>query len=153
MTNRQTHKEGEIHYYDSKGEWIKTETGWEVGRGDNKTIINPDDVERLAIVGMTNQEISDYFNISYSSVDYNFSDILTKGRAQLKERLRQAQLKYALKGNPTLLIWLGKNLLGQTEQGEKGNSDVYLPWGNDVPDELKEKQDANDPASNNSNNG
>jgi hypothetical protein len=38
------------------------------------------------------------------------------GLSTLKKSLRHAQIKSALGGNPSLLIWLGKQLLDQHEQ-------------------------------------
>ena len=45
-------------------------------------------------------------------------EFLTKGRANLKKRLRKAQLDAALSGNSTMLIWLGKQMLGQVDKQE-----------------------------------
>ena len=40
---------------------------------------------------------------------------MTKGRATLKRRLRRKQLELALEGDKTMLIWLGKQMLGQVD--------------------------------------
>ena len=49
----------------------------------------------------------------------NYSEYLTKGRAELKKRLRQTQYEVAVEGkNVAMLIWLGKQILGQTEKAE-----------------------------------
>jgi len=86
-----------------------------------------DEVEKLASYGCKNTEIADFFNCSVDTITNRFSDILRKGRAELKKTLRKAQIDYALKGNATLLIWLGKNELGQSD-GETNNglSDIEL---------------------------
>lgn len=39
-----------------------------------------------------------------------------KGLGELKDRISQAQVREALKGNPTLLVWLGKQYLGQKDK-------------------------------------
>ena len=39
-----------------------------------------------------------------------------KGRGMGKSSLRRAQFKYALRGSHSLLIFLGKNLLGQKDK-------------------------------------
>jgi len=47
---------------------------------------------------------------------------------ETKQRLRAAQLKLALNGDRTLLIWLGKNILGQSESPISNESTQILPW-------------------------
>jgi hypothetical protein len=72
-------------------------------------------VEGMASVGATDVEIADFCGCSEGTIRKRFSGILTKARASLKTRLRQAQVKSALGGNSTMLIWLGKQMLGQTD--------------------------------------
>ena len=69
----------------------------------------------LAALGCTQPEIQ---HLLACSPDFlaSKSDILAQGRARLKYSLRRAQLKQALKGNASMLIWLGKTYLGQKEQ-------------------------------------
>lgn len=40
---------------------------------------------------------------------------IEKGEAGINNRLRRAQFKAAFNGNTSMLIWLGKNRLGQTD--------------------------------------
>ena len=89
-----------------------------VGRGENKKVIDPKEVEKLAKLWCTIEEMSDFFGVARETFAYNFKDIIVKARSETKQRLRQAQLKVALEGNVTMLIWLGKNILGQMESPE-----------------------------------
>jgi len=73
-------------------------------------------VEAMAIVGATNCEIADFLGLSESVIRRRCADLLTKARADLKTRLRRAQITAALGGNPAMLIWLGKQMLGQQER-------------------------------------
>ena len=68
----------------------------------------------LAALGCTEPEIQ---HLLACSPDFlaSKSDILASGRARLKHSLRRAQIKQALKGNPSMLIWLGKTYLGQKD--------------------------------------
>ena len=102
--------------------------GIEVGRGENKKVVDPKLVYKLASVGMKNSEISEWFGIDDSTLAYNFKQELTKGRLNLNLSLRQAQIQTALSGNPTMLIWLGRNLLGQSENPIASDDDKILPW-------------------------
>jgi hypothetical protein len=44
-----------------------------------------------------------------------FCKAYKRGLGRTKIRLSEAQINYALMGNASLLIWLGKNMLGQTD--------------------------------------
>lgn len=109
-----------------------TFTGIEVGRGDNKKVIDPKEVEKLASIGMKNSEIADWLDIDDSTLNYNFKQNLTKGRLQLNQSLRQAQIRLALSGNATMLIWLGKNILGQSENPTDSEANTPLPWDDNL---------------------
>ena len=106
--------------------------GIEVGRGDSKKIINPKEAEKLASIGMKNSEIAEWLDIDDSTLNYNFKQNLTKGRLQLNQSLRQAQIRLAMSGNATMLIWLGKNILGQSENPTDSNANTPLPWDDDL---------------------
>jgi hypothetical protein len=78
--------------------------------------IDADQVYKLALLQATNKEIGDFFGCSPDTIENRFSGVLTKARADRKIRLRRAQMKQALGGNVTMLIWLGKQYLGQAEK-------------------------------------
>lgn len=96
-----------------------TYKGIEIGRGENKKIIDPKEVEKLAAMGCKNSEIALWLDIDDSTLAYNFKKELIKGRSHLNQSLRLAQIKYALAGSVPLLIWLGKAYLGQSEYPEE----------------------------------
>ena len=75
-------------------------------------------VEQLASFGCTNREIASYFECSESLLSKSYSSFITKGRDKGKIRLRQLQYKAAERGNTSMLIWLGKQILGQTDKQE-----------------------------------
>ena len=77
-----------------------------------------DKVEQLASFGCTNREIASYFECSESLLSKSYSSFITKGRDKGKIRLRQLQYKAAERGNTSMLIWLGKQILGQTDKQE-----------------------------------
>lgn len=105
-----------------------TKQGLVVGRAPRQRVIPPDEVYKLATMGCPDREIAEWFDVSESTLRYNFSSYLIKARAHLNQRLRQAQLRVALEGNPTMLIWLGKQILGQSENPYKTDDDKILPW-------------------------
>ena len=102
--------------------------GYEVGRGKNKRVVTPDDVYKLAAIGSTDREIARWFDMDENTLKYNFSSIIAKGREDLHQSLRMAQIKLALSGNATMLIWLGKNILEQSDNPTNTEANQPLPW-------------------------
>ena len=109
--------------------------GYEVGRGLKKRIVNPEQIYELAAIGCTDSDIARWFDIDESTLKYNFLDIIAKGREEIKMTLRRAQLQVALGGNPTMLIWLGKQLLGQQETPINSEIQAPLPWIENIDDD------------------
>lgn len=80
--------------------------------------INAKKVEKLASFGNTYPEIAAVLDVSEEILQKSYSTFYTKGRENLKERLRKKQINVALKGNVVMLIWLGKQYLGQKDKNE-----------------------------------
>tara|TARA_B100000674_G_scaffold328834_1_gene274554 strand:- start:32 stop:334 length:303 start_codon:yes stop_codon:yes gene_type:complete len=92
--------------------------------------LDTDQIKKLASLGCTNKEIADFFGCSADLLEKSYSEFLTKGRAEQKLRLRQLQWKSAEKGNIVMQIWLGKQILGQSENNIK-EDDEPLAWSLD----------------------
>jgi precorrin-6B methylase 2 len=76
-------------------------------------------VQKLASFGLTNKEIAEALAYDENTMKRNFEIFLIKGRANLKQRLKNKQIQVALGGNVVMLIWLGKQYLGQTDKIEE----------------------------------
>ena len=87
--------------------------------------IDTKQLEKLAAFGCTDTEIASFFGCSSDLIRKSYSENLTKGRDAGKIRLRKLQWNAAEKGNVTMLIWLGKQVLGQVEKSE-------VKWENPV---------------------
>jgi len=72
-------------------------------------------VIELAAKGLTQREIAVTLGITIDSLSRRFAEAYKKGVELCNSALRSKQVKLALAGNVTLLIWLGKQRLGQTE--------------------------------------
>jgi hypothetical protein len=108
-----------------------TKRGLVVGRGANQKIVDPDEVYRLSSIGCTMEEMADFFMIDRETLKYNFWPYIQRAKSELYCQLRNKQIEVAMSGNPTMLIWLGKNLLGQTDQPVNTQSDQVLPWNSE----------------------
>jgi|TARA_R110000868_G_scaffold141154_2_gene357410 hypothetical protein len=78
--------------------------------------INAEQVERMASVGCTVEEIALVMECNKKTLERRFVAVLEKGRARLRSGLRHKQVQMALAGDKTMLVWLGKQLLGQRDR-------------------------------------
>lgn len=84
--------------------------------------INEAELVRLASGGAKNTELANYFGVDENTIVNRFAKILTKIRSVRRMHLRTAQTDKALGGDVTMLIWLGKNDLDQTDRVEQQHS-------------------------------
>lgn len=75
-------------------------------------------VIELASKGLTVNEIAAHENVSHDTITRNYALSLERGRQLCNASLRKKQFEVAMKGNPVMLIWLGKNALQQTDKQE-----------------------------------
>jgi hypothetical protein len=86
-------------------------------------------VEIFGRLCATQEEMADYFDCSLSTIEKymtqkdpeNISEFLRvykRQEAEAKTSLRRMQMKKAIGGDNTLLIWLGKQLLGQRDKSD-----------------------------------
>lgn len=108
------------------GEIVKK--GLWVGRGANKCLVDPEEVRKLAALHCTIKEIAEWFNTTEKTISYHFAGIITKAKLETKNNLRRTQLRVAMSGNVPMLIWLGKNLCGQSDNPINTESSEILPW-------------------------
>lgn len=96
--------------------------------GRDRKIIDPKQVETYASLGCKESEIAVLLGVDKNTLRYNFKTELEKGQTDLKMSLRRKQIQVALEGNVTMLIWLGKNMLGQSDTPTDGEDSAPLPW-------------------------
>jgi hypothetical protein len=97
--------------------------------GRDKKIVPPDEVFKLAALGLKITEIAEYFGVTDESIARNFADILTKAKVELKISLRRAMLHNAcVNNNAAVQIFLSKNLLGFSDNPMDSEVNAPLPW-------------------------
>ena len=103
------------------GEIAGIQCGWD------KTVVPPDQVYDLAVLGLTNKEIGRFFNVNENTIARNFVAELQKGREMTKIRLRRAMMKNACEHmNASVQIFLAKAILGMQESAPQDLQP--LPW-------------------------
>lgn len=112
--------------------------------GKPSAVIDWDIFDKLCAMQCTLEEIASWFDCSVETIERRvikqferpFADVFRERRGKGKVALRRAQYSAALAGNTALLIFLGKNYLGQAdkiEQKVEGETTVIL----DSSDKLK----------------
>lgn len=89
---------------------------------------------KLAVIHCTMQEMVDIIGVSEDTLKRRYAGIIAKGKAEGKQRLRRKQVEVAMSGNAVMLIWLGKNLLGQSDTPVQEEDKSILPWTDDLDD-------------------
>lgn len=83
-------------------------------------------IEGLLELRCTAAEVAGFLRISVDALydackrdrGMSFTELSERYGASGKISLRRAQMQYALEGNGTMLVWLGKQLLGQRDTHE-----------------------------------
>jgi len=96
-------------------------------------------IEGLARIQCTNEEIAATIGFSVSGFhkrrknDPELVEALEKGREVGKMSLRRLQWDAAKGGNNTMLVWLGKQYLGQSDKQEVKQSGEICMFGKNAP--------------------
>lgn len=90
------------------------------GPGRPKKNLTPNELEKLVSMGCTDEEIAAWFGVCVRTIERKrkepeYAEIFDSARAVTRISLRRAQLQAALAGNTTMLVWLGKIMLGQKD--------------------------------------
>lgn len=72
-------------------------------------------VKKLAGFGLSLAEIAAVMDVSHDTIERRFKDALKAGRERRNGSLRRKQYEVAMTGNATMLIWLGKQHLEQSD--------------------------------------
>ncbi len=80
-------------------------------------------LEQLCAMQCTDVEVAAFFKVSTRTIERKrlqpaFREIMDRGQANGRTSLRRAQWKAAMAGDRTMLVWLGKQILGQKDKVE-----------------------------------
>lgn len=102
-----------------------------------KIQVDADQVRALARLGCTWDEIAGVLGIARTTFvmrmkEKKFREAYDRGIAEGNASLRRAQYDGAVGGNTGLLVWLGKNRLGQVDRLETHNETTVNDSGNAI---------------------
>jgi hypothetical protein len=117
--------------------------------GRPKIAIDYDLFDKLCSIQCTQEEIASIMNVSVDTLErrcrrekkQTFAEYYDKKRAGGKMSLRRKQYEIAQSGNVTMLIWLGKQYLGQSEKQDMDVNMTINSW-DDLEKKLDEKENS-----------
>lgn len=82
-------------------------------------------IEEMASYSLSAEEIASILGLTRDALykSQSYSTALKRGHQNCDASLRRRQYLEAMKGNTTMLVWLGKQRLGQKDKSEIGGPD------------------------------
>lgn len=103
--------------------------------GPDPLQVDPAKMEALGRINCTHEEIAAVLGMSARTFRERLEEnpelrhILEKARDEGKASLRRVQWKAALSGDRTMMIWLGKNTLGQSDKmTQSGTQEIVVRY-------------------------
>ena len=115
VNSRVQYKAHRLYHRGSQTDGLFYQAEGNVGRP--KKIINQRTLYGLAKIHCTYREMADILGCDPDTLHDRFSVLIQNGRAKGKMSLRRLQYAAAKRGHTGMLIWLGKQQLGQSEYG------------------------------------
>lgn len=98
-------------------------------KGAPRKIVDVDILKKLCEVQCTTKEMAYILGVSVDTLNRNYKEDMQLGKVMGKVALRRAQYRNAIeKNNVTMQIWLGKNILSQTDSPLDDEAETILPW-------------------------
>ena len=100
-----------------------------MARRGTRTEIDLTELEKLCQLQCTDEEIAAWFGVTTRTIERRrletkFGEVMARGKARGRISVRRMQMKLLEEGNATMGVWLGKQLLGQTDQVTLNTVDV-----------------------------
>lgn len=100
--------------------------------GRPKKEVNWQQVDQMCALHCTGEEQASILGMSYEALNYKckeahgigFLDYFKQKSANGRMSLRRRQYTAAMDGNTTMLVWLGKNWLGQRDVADDSARDI-----------------------------
>ena len=111
--------------------------------------INWKQVDQMCQIRCTGEEQAAILGVDYDTLNrackrehkISFAEYFKQKSAGGSMSLRRKQYTQAMEGNTTMLIWLGKNWLGQTDKIEQTNNNRTIEGFEVIEDESQSQSD------------
>lgn len=107
--------------------------------GRTEKPIDKEELRKLVGMGCTDAEIAAWFGVGTATIsrrklDSEYAGIFQTAKLHVNIAIRRAQVKSALAGNTSMLIWLGKQFLKQSDKMDLTQRKPIEEW---TEEELK----------------
>lgn len=100
--------------------------------GRPKKEIDWEELKKLSSLPIRQEDVAWVMDLSVDTLSraikrklkMTFAEYMDKNRSKFRINLLAKQYEIAMKGNPTMLIWLGKNYLEQSEPKDVNHEDI-----------------------------
>lgn len=106
---------------------LKKKNPWRIAKE-----IDVEKLKEMLAVNMPVHRIAQYFGTTKETLYNKFGDLIIESNVNFEQQLRLAQVRAANEGNPTMLIWLGKNLLNQVDSSRVEVQQTEKPSVGDI---------------------
>lgn len=89
------------------------------GGGRPEIPIDENELEKLAMMQCTVEEIAHFFNCSKDTIERRFAAIIEKGRAVGRMSMKRQLFSKVQKGDLGAMVWWGKNYAGMSDKVEQ----------------------------------
>src|SRR5215470_2828283 len=89
------------------------------------------ELEKLCALQCTDEELAAWFQVATRTIERRrknraFAEVMDRGKAKGRISVRRMQMKLLEQGNATMGVWLGKQILGQTDEVRHEVSGMFL---------------------------
>lgn len=84
-----------------------------------KKPIDVEELEKLAMMQCTHEEIAEWFNVSTDTLTRRYADILKRGKSIGVMSMKRQLFAEVQKGNLGAMVWWGKNYAGMSDKIEQ----------------------------------
>jgi hypothetical protein len=149
----------------AKAQWEQQHRNGIAPGGQPKKFLKVDQeqqIKALAAIGCTNREIATVIGLNRETLEQRYGDLILTGKERMNVSLRRRQLAKAVdEGNTAMLIWMGKQYLGQAENpaqnltvnGENIQINILPPGSNSPPQVIEGRSQEENEGENSQNTG
>ena len=83
-----------------------------------KKKIDIEELEKLAAMQCTLEEIANWFDVSIDTIERRFAVLIKKGRSKGRMSMKRALFEKMQRGDLGAMVWWGKNFAGMSDKQE-----------------------------------
>lgn len=90
-------------------------------------------VVAYTLLGLSMRDIGQMLGVDEGTIRNQYSALVRQKRAERRLRVSKAQMDLLFSGDRTMAVWLGKNVLGQSDKAEVRQTHTLKMYGKEAP--------------------